>query len=340
MSPRFFNPVATNPATINPQRTTVLLVNLGTPDAPTASSVRRYLAQFLHDYRVVDLTRWLWCIILHFIILPIRSGIVAKKYASVWREDGSPLLALSTKLRNAVQAQCPDYNVQLAMRYGNPSVTSVLREAQKLGMKRLVVLPLYPQYSASTTASSHDAVMKELQTWRVMPELRLINDYHDNSEWLDAIEASIENHWDLHARAEKILFSFHGLPQRFIRDGDPYAAQCEASAKEVAKRLGLDESQWLLTYQSRFGREPWLVPATDKTLEALAKQGCKTVDIICPGFAVDCLETLEEIKVENQEIFHKAGGEKLRYIAALNDSPGHACALAHLIKRHCQGWSH
>ena len=338
MSRRFFNPTSTT-TTTHRQRTTVLLVNLGTPDAPTASAVRRYLAEFLHDYRVVDLTRWLWCAILHFVILPIRSGKVAKKYASVWRDDGSPLLALSKKLRDAVQAQCPDYDVQLAMRYGNPSVTSVLRAAQARGMTRLVVLPLYPQYSASTTASSHDAVMKELQTWRVMPELRLINDYHDNDEWLDAIEASIENHWDLHARAEKILFSFHGLPQRFIRDGDPYAAQCEASAKKLADRLGLNESQWMLTYQSRFGREPWLVPATDKTLEALGKQGIKTIDIICPGFAVDCLETLEEIKVENQEIFHQAGGDKLRYIAALNDSPGHACALAHLIKRHCQGWS-
>jgi protoporphyrin/coproporphyrin ferrochelatase len=335
MPSRFFNPLATDK-----ERTTVLLVNLGTPDAPTRAAVRRYLAEFLHDYRVVDLSRWLWCAILHFVILPIRSGIVAKKYASVWREDGSPLLALSKKLRDSVQAQCADFDVRLAMRYGNPSVSSVLREAQARGMKRLVVLPLYPQYSASTTAASHDAVMKELQSWRVMPELRLINDYHDNSEWLDAIEASIENHWDLRVRAEKILLSFHGLPQRFIRDGDPYAAQCEANAKKLAARLGLNEDQWLLTYQSRFGREPWLEPATDKTLAALGKQGIKTVDIICPGFAVDCLETLEEIKVENQEIFTHAGGEKLHYIAALNDSPGHACALAHLIKRHCQGWGH
>ncbi|MGH8104864.1 MAG: ferrochelatase [Arenimonas sp.] len=335
MASRFLNPVATDK-----QRTTVLLVNLGTPDASTASAVRRYLSEFLHDYRVVDLSRWLWCAILHFVILPIRSGIVAKKYASVWRDDGSPLLVLSKKLRDAIQAQCPDYDVQLAMRYGNPSIPSVLRAAQANGMRRLVVLPLYPQYSASTTASSHDAVMKELQSWRVMPELRLINDYHDNAEWLDAIEASIENHWDLHARAEKILFSFHGLPQRFIRDGDPYAAQCETGAKKIAVRLGLSDDQWQITYQSRFGREPWLEPATDETLEALAKQGIKTVDIICPGFAVDCLETLEEIKIQNQEIFQKAGGENLRYIAALNESPGHACALAHLIKRHCQGWGH
>lgn len=333
MARRFIDPVANDK-----QRTTVLLINLGTPDAPSASAVRRYLAEFLHDYRVVDTTRWLWCVLLHFIILPIRSGIVAKKYASVWRQDGSPLLALSRKLRDRVQALCPDVDVRLAMRYGNPSIASELREAQSQGMRRLLVLPLYPQYSASTTASSHDAVMKELQRWRVMPELRLIGDYHDNDEWIDAMEASIENHWDLHSRAEKIVFSFHGLPQRFIDAGDPYAAQCEASAKKIAARLGLKQDEWMLTYQSRFGREPWLEPATDKTLEALAKQGMKTVDILCPGFAVDCLETLEEIQVENQEKFHRAGGDKLRYIAALNDSPGHACALAHLIKRHCQGW--
>jgi protoporphyrin/coproporphyrin ferrochelatase len=327
-----------SPSDSKKNTTTVLLVNLGTPDHPTPGAVRRYLAEFLHDHRVVDLTRWLWCPILHFIILPLRSGPVAKKYASVWRPDGSPLLAFSEKLRAAVQLQCPDFEVRLAMRYGNPSVSQVLQTAQKEGMRRLLVLPLYPQYSASTTASSHDAVMKELQQWRVMPELRLINDYHADSEWIDAIEASIENHWDLHGRAEKLLLSFHGLPQRFVNQGDPYAAQCRASAEKIVQRLGLKDDQWLLSFQSRFGREAWLEPATDKTLQQLAIQGTKNVDIICPGFAVDCLETLEEIKVENQEIFSHAGGEKLRYIAALNDSPGHASALAHLIKRQCQGW--
>jgi protoporphyrin/coproporphyrin ferrochelatase len=319
--------------------TTVLLLNLGTPDAPTPGAVRRYLTEFLHDHRVVDLTRWLWCPILHFIILPLRCKPVAKKYASVWRSDGSPLLALSEKLRAAVQLQCPGMDVRLAMRYGNPSVKDVLQEAQKNGMRRLIVLPLYPQYSASTTASSHDAVMKTLQTWRLMPELRLIGDYHQETEWLDAIEASIQSHWDLHGRGEKLIFSFHGLPQRFIDQGDPYESQCRVSAEKIAQRLGLEAAQWQLTFQSRFGREKWLEPATDKTLAQLAVQGIKTVDIICPGFAVDCLETLEEINVENQEIFQHAGGEKLRYIAALNESPGHASALAHLIKRHCQGWA-
>jgi protoporphyrin/coproporphyrin ferrochelatase len=333
MHTQFLSPVASEKNT-----TTVLLVNLGTPDQATPRAVRRYLAEFLHDHRVVDLTRWLWCPILHFIILPLRSGPVAKKYASVWREDGSPLMALSEKLRAAIQGQCPELDVRLAMRYGNPSVSSVLQEAQKNGMQRLLVLPLYPQYSASTTASSHDAVMKALQTWRVTPELRQVKDYYQNQEWLDAIEASIENHWDLHGRGEKLVMSFHGLPQRFIKNGDPYAQQCRESAEKIAQRLGLSQEQWLMTYQSRFGREKWLEPATDKTLEQLAKQGCKNIDIVCPGFAVDCLETLEEIKVENQEIFRHAGGQTLNYIAALNDSPGHVSALAHLIKKHCQGW--
>jgi protoporphyrin/coproporphyrin ferrochelatase len=333
MHTHFLSPISSEKNT-----TTVLLLNLGTPDAPTPRAVRRYLAEFLHDHRVVDLTRWLWCPILHFIILPVRGGPVAKKYASVWRTDGSPLLALSEKLRAAVQLQCPGLDVRLAMRYGNPSVKEVLRDAQKNGMQRLVVLPLYPQYSASTTASSHDAVMKELQHWRWMPETRLIGDYHQETEWIDAIEASIQSHWDLHGRGEKLILSFHGLPQRFVDQGDPYEMQCRASAEKIVKRLGLTNEQWQLTFQSRFGREKWLEPATDETLEQLAKQGIKNLDIICPGFAVDCLETLEEIKVENQEIFQHAGGEKLRYIAALNDSPGHASALAHLIKRHCNGW--
>jgi protoporphyrin/coproporphyrin ferrochelatase len=334
MHTQFVSPAASTKST-----TTVLLVNLGTPDQATPRAVRRYLAEFLHDHRVVDLTRWLWCPILHFIILPLRSGPVAKKYASVWREDGSPLMAFSEKLRAAIQGQCPELDVRLAMRYGNPSVASVLQEAQKNGMQRLLVLPLYPQYSASTTASSHDAVMKTLQTWRVTPEMRQVKDYYQNQEWLDAIEASIENHWDLHGRGEKLVMSFHGLPERFIKNGDPYAQQCRESAEKIAQRVGLNQEQWLMTFQSRFGREKWLEPATDKTLEVLAKQGCKNIDIICPGFAVDCLETLEEIKVENQEIFRHAGGDKLNYIAALNDSPGHASALAHLIKKHCQGWA-
>ena len=336
MSPRFRDGSISAP----PPRTALLLVNLGTPDAPTAGAVRRYLAEFLHDYRVVDLTRWLWCPILHGVILPLRSPKVAKKYASIWTSKGSPLLSLSRELAEALQAQLPEFEVRLAMRYGNPAVAEVLRELHDKGMQRLLVLPLYPQYSASTVASVHDAVMAELIGWRRLPELRLINDYHLDEAWLDALASSVENSWDLHGRGEKLLISFHGIPQRFVDAGDPYARQCEAGARALAQRLDLTEGQWRMTFQSRFGREPWLQPYTDKTLEALAREGVKSVDMICPGFAVDCLETLEENAVENAALFRQAGGAELRYIPALNATPGHVAALATLARRHAQGWPH
>ena len=217
MNARFRDGVSVAP----PPRTGLLLVNLGTPDAPTAGAVRRYLRQFLHDYRVVSLSRWLWCPLLHGVILPLRAGKVARKYARIWTAKGSPLLAFSRELAEGLQAQLPEFEVCLAMRYGNPAVAQVLRELQARGLQRLLVLPLYPQYSASTVASAHDAVLAEVSRWRLLPELRLINDYHLDETWLDALAASVENHWDLHGRGELLLVSFHGLPQRFIRAGDP-----------------------------------------------------------------------------------------------------------------------
>ncbi|MEO7251319.1 MAG: ferrochelatase [Arenimonas sp.] len=336
MNPRFRDGVSVAP----PTRTALLLVNLGTPEAPTAGAVRRYLREFLHDYRVVELSRWLWCPLLHGVILPLRAGKVARKYARIWTAKGSPLLAFSRDLAQGLQAQLPEFEVCLAMRYGNPAVAPVLRELQARGLQRLLVLPLYPQYSASTVASAHDAVLAEVSRWRLLPELRLINDYHLDETWLDALAASVENHWDLHGRGERLLVSFHGLPQRFISAGDPYAGQCEAGAQALARRLRLDAEQWQLTYQSRFGREPWLQPATDATLTGLARQGVKTVDMICPGFAVDCLETLEENAIDNAALFVRAGGVQLRYIPALNATPGHVAALASLARRHAQGWPH
>jgi ferrochelatase len=327
-----------SPKATGPGRTAVLVVNLGTPDAATPAAVRRYLAQFLHDYRVVELTRWLWCPILHGIILPLRARRVARNYASVWMAEGSPLLVLTRRLAQALQHALPDVPVRMAMRYGNPSIASVLRTLEAEGMTRLLVLPLYPQYSASTSATVLDAVNEEISSWRRVPELRFIADYHDDSGWLDAMEARIRSHWDLKGRPDKLMFSFHGLPQRFERAGDPYPRQCEAGAAALAARLELAADEWLMTYQSRFGREAWLQPYTDKTLEALGKQGVKTIDVVCPGFAVDCLETLEEIAVENNEVFRHAGGGELRYISALNDEPGHVAALAGLTHRHLQGW--
>lgn len=328
------------PATAGPGRTALLLVNLGTPDAPTASAVRRYLAQFLHDHRVVELTRWIWCPLLHFIILPIRSPKVARNYASIWMEGGSPLLVHTRNLARQMQHALPDVAVRVAMRYGNPAIPDVLRQLQAEGMTRVLVLPLYPQYSASTSGSVLDAVSAELATWRRTPDLRFIADYHVDPAWLDALEARVRAHWDLHGRADQLLMSFHGLPKRYETAGDPYPRQCEAGARALAARLGLGEGEWRLTYQSRFGREEWLQPYTDKTLEQMARDGVKTVDVICPGFAADCLETLEEIAVQNDEVFRHAGGEALRYISALNDEPGHVAALAALARRHLQGWPH
>lgn len=313
-------------------RTAVLLVNLGTPDAPTPAAVRRYLAEFLHDWRVVDLSRWLWCPALHGVILPWRARKVARTYAAIWGEDGSPLLALSRKLADGLQAALPEVTVRLAMRYGNPSLPMVLRELHDAGLGRLIVLPLYPQYSATTSASVFDAVAKELAGWRCVPVLDFVADYHRDAGWVAAVAASIRAHRAAHGSGEKLLFSFHGIPQRYADAGDPYPAQCLASAKAIAAALGLRDDQWRLAYQSRFGREPWLQPYTDHTLEALARDGVKRVDVVCPGFAVDCIETLEEIAVENADIFRRAGGETLGYIPCLNDEPAHVDALAALLK--------
>lgn len=319
-------------------RVAVLLVNLGTPDAPTPAAVRRYLREFLLDRRVVELPRWLWWPLLHFGILPVRSGRVARNYAKVWMPEGSPLLVHTRRLGRALQHALPDARVAVAMRYGNPALGDVLRSLEAEGVTRLLVLPLYPQYSASTTASVFDAVSAELQHWRRVPELRFVADYHDDIGWLDALEARIRAHWDLHGRAAHLLMSFHGLPERFERAGDPYPRQCEAGAAELARRLELAPGDWSLTYQSRFGRERWLEPATDRRLLELAHKGIDSVDVICPGFAVDCLETLEEIAIQNAALYHAAGGAELRYVSALNEEPGHVAALAEIARRHLHGW--
>jgi ferrochelatase len=300
--------------------------------------VRRYLAQFLHDWRVVELTRWLWCPILHFIILPIRSGKVARKYAGIWTPKGSPLLALSQDLAAEVQRQLPTFDVKLGMRYGEPSLAGELRAAHDAGATRVMVLPLYPQYAASTVASVHDAVFDELKRWRVVPELRLLRDYHLDAGWLDALADSVRTHWAANGRGERLVMSFHGLPQRHIDAGDPYRAQCEAGARALAQRLGLDDEQWVLSFQSRFGREPWLEPYTDATLRGLAQAGVKRADLVCPGFAVDCLETLEENAIENAAIFREAGGEAVSYIPCLNAAPAHAAALAAIATRAAADW--
>lgn len=315
--------------------TAVLLVNLGTPDAPTPSAVRRYLSEFLHDHRVVPLTRWLWCPLLHFIILPIRGPKVAKKYAEIWMDGGSPLAVHTRDLAAAMQPLLPNARVAWAMRYGNPSMADVVAKLRADGVRRILVLPLYPQYSTTTTASVVDKI-EELddEVHEGALAFSTIEDYHLDPAWVAAVADSIRAHWAQHGRAERLLFSFHGIPQRLVDAGDPYAAQSRASVDAIVAALGIPPDEAMLTFQSRFGREPWLQPYTDKVLESLGAQGVKTLDVVCPGFAVDCLETLEEISIQNAELFRAHGGESLRYIPCLNSSPVHAQALAALAAQH------
>ncbi|MEI2795198.1 ferrochelatase [Pseudoxanthomonas sp. F11] len=309
--------------------TALLIVNLGTPEAPTPRAVRRYLAEFLHDHRVVQLTRWLWCPLLHFIILPLRGPKAAAKYASIWMPEGSPLAVYTRRLAGAVQARLPGWRVQDAMRYGQPSIGARLQAWRAEGVRKVVVLPLYPQYSTTTTESVRDVVTREARGL----DVRFIEDYPVDPGWVAAVVESIRSWRAEHGAGEHLLFSYHGLPQRLARNGDPYPQRCEASTRAIVQALGLRDGEWTLTYQSRFGKERWLEPATDATLQAMAARGVRRVDVVCPGFAVDCLETLEEIAMQNAELFHAAGGEALRYIPCLNDAPAHADALAALARR-------
>ena len=311
----------------------LLLVNLGTPAAPTAEAVAAYLDEFLLDPRVVQIPRVLWKPLLRWVILPRRSPVVAKKYAAIWTAGGSPLAAYTAGLANAVQARLPGWRVAHAMRYGAPAIADVFAAWRAQGVRHVRVLPLYPQYSTTTTASVADAVAAHAGGLQV----ELLQDYHRDRGWADAVAASIRAHWLAQGRGERLLLSFHGIPQRLVDAGDPYATQCEASTRAIADALGIPRGEILLTFQSRFGRERWLQPYTQPTLEALAREGVRRVDVACPGFAVDCLETLEEIAVENAVAFRGAGGESLRYIACLNADAAHAEALSALA-RSDEGW--
>lgn len=315
-------------------RTGVLLVNLGTPESAEPRALRRYLAQFLRDPRVVELPRPVWFPILYGLILPFRAPRSAALYRRIWAARGSPLRFLSEDLAAALAARLAGRaEVVLAMRYGEPSVAAGLRRLRDLGLERLIVLPLYPQYSVTTTASVFDAVTAELGRWRRWPELHLIADYHQDPRWLDAVAGKIRDLRANDATPAHLLFSFHGIPQRGVERGDPYPDQCRASAAAIAARLGLDPSQWSLSFQSRLGRARWLEPYTEQTVRALAGRGVKRLDVVCPGFAVDCLETLEEIAIQNAGFFRQAGGEALRYLPALNADAAHVEALAALIAR-------
>lgn len=317
----------------------VLLLNLGTPDAPTPAAVRRYLAEFLSDPRVVEVPRAIWLPILYGFILPFRPRRVAHAYATIWEDGGSPLLTRSVKLAQALRPVLGTaVQVELAMRYGQPSVASALARFEQAGVRRLLVLPLYPQYSGSTTASAMDGVFAQLMKQRCMPELRSVHDYHEDPGYIAALAASVHQHWDRQGRADRLLLSFHGVPQRYVDAGDPYQSQCLRTADRLRQALSLGDGELTVAFQSRFGREPWLQPYTDEMLMQWGREGVGTVDTLCPGFSADCLETLEEIAIRNREDFIAAGGKDLCYIPALNDSPEHVAALGDILRTALQGW--
>lgn len=313
----------------------VLLVNLGTPDEPTAPALRRYLKEFLSDPRVVEIPRLVWLTILHGIILRTRPKKSAALYKSVWTSEGSPLLVISKQQQVAIQQQLGDsYSVKLGMRYGNPSITNALRELQNEGVRKIIVLPLYPQYAGPTTGSTFDAVANELKNWRWVPELHFINNYCDQPLYIDALANSISEHIEKNGLPEKIVFSYHGMPKRFLTAGDPYFCFCQKTTRLVQEKLQLDKNICISSFQSRFGRAEWLKPYTNETLENLPKEGVKNIAIVSPAFSADCLETLEELMVENRHVFLNAGGEKYAYISALNTRPDHIYALSDLVKQH------
>ncbi|MFN3785353.1 MAG: ferrochelatase [Thiothrix sp.] len=324
--------------------TGVLLVNLGTPDAADKPSLRRYLKEFLSDPRVVEIPRLVWYPILHGIILNTRPAKSAAKYQSVWTADGSPLMAISLQQQKALQREMEirfkgPVKIELAMRYGNPSIPAGLRKLKEAGARRILVLPLYPQYCAATNATTFDKVFDELKRWRWMPELRLINHYHDHPAYIEALADSVLQHWQNHPRGQLLVMSFHGIPKRNLLLGDPYHCECHKTARLLAEALNLCPEEYRVTFQSRFGKAEWLQPYTDKTMQTLPQEGIKHVDVLCPGFATDCLETLEEIQEENREYFIHAGGEQYHYIPALNANPKHIQALADIIQQHTQGWA-
>ncbi|MES2943829.1 MAG: ferrochelatase [Pseudomonadota bacterium] len=322
--------------------TAVLLCNLGTPDAPTAPALRPYLAEFLSDHRVVEIPKIIWWLILHGIILRIRPAKSAAKYASIWMKEGSPLKVWTEKqalmLRGYLAVRGHPVEVRYAMRYGNPSIASQLDKLKADGAKRVLILPAYPQYSATTTASVFDAVYSWAAKVRHLPEFRFVNHYHDTPGYINALVDRVRMHWQKNGRAEQLLMSFHGVPERTLQLGDPYHCECHKTARLLATQLGLKPSQYKVTFQSRFGKAKWLEPYTEPTLIKMAQDGVKSVDVICPGFTGDCLETLEEINMEARHAYLQAGGKTFNYIECLNDSPIWLAALADFSIQHLAGW--
>lgn len=311
-------------------KTGILLANLGTPDAPTPAAVNRYLRQFLSDKRVVDTPRLLWWPLLRGVILPLRSPRVARLYQSVWMEEGSPLMVYSRRQQQALAKRLPETPVALGMSYGSPSLESAVDELLAQNVDHIVVLPLYPQYSCSTVAAVWDELAHILKPKRYIPGLSFIRDYADDSDFIHALAESVRDSFAEHGEPDVLLLSYHGIPQRFADEGDDYPQRCRDTTKELVSALGISHDKVMMTFQSRFGREPWLTPYTDQTLKMLGEKGVKHIQVMCPGFSADCLETLEEIAVQNKEVFLEAGGEKYEYIPALNDQPLHIEMMVNL----------
>ena len=322
-------------------KTAIVYCNLGTPDAPTAAALRRYLAEFLSDARVVEIPRLLWLAILHGIILRVRPAKSAHKYASIWTSEGSPLKVWTQRQAQALQAKFDAAQVQVrfAMRYGSDAIPDVLNELKSQGVTRVLVLPAYPQYSATTTASVFDAVYTWGLRTRQLPELRFVNHYHDHPGYIQALAAKIQAHWAEHSRAEQLVMSFHGVPARTLQLGDPYHCECHKTARLLAEALQLPKEAYKVCFQSRFGKAKWLEPYTEPTVRQLAKDGTKSVDIVCPGFVGDCLETLEEIAMEVKAAFLEDGGSQFHYIECLNDSPAWIDGLHAIALQHMGGWN-
>jgi protoporphyrin/coproporphyrin ferrochelatase len=324
-------------------RVGVLLVNLGTPDATSYFAVQRYLREFLGDRRVINTSRWIWLPLLYGVILPFRPLRTVGKYRKIWMKEGSPLAVyskrLAAKVDGVLQARLgPDIRVALGMTYGNPSIASAIRELADQGVRRLLVLPLYPQYCSSTTGSVFDLATEALRRWRWIPETRFVNDYHDDSSYIEALARSIRKHWEAMGERSHVLFSYHGIPAKYVEEGDPYQAQAEATTRLVVAQLGLSADDYSHGYQSRFGSVIWLQPYTEDTLKSLAKRGLRKLTVVSPSFAVDCLETLEEVAMEYHDKFLALGGERLTLVPALNDHDDHAETLATLIQENVGGW--
>ncbi len=320
-------------------KTGVLLTNLGTPDAPTSKALRVYLKEFLSDPRVVEIPSFIWWLILHFFILPLRPAKSAKLYASIWQKDGSPLWVISQKQGNKLQQQLDktygegEVPVAIGMRYGNPSIASAINQLTEQNVRNLIVLPLYPQYSGATGGSTFDAVAHHLQNLRWVPEVKVINGYHQHPQYLRALRFSVERHFETHGVPDKLVLSYHGTPQRYLEQGDPYSCFCQQTTRLLSEQLDYPADKIITTFQSRFGKATWLQPYTDVTLASLPNEGTKHVAVICPGFSADCLETLEEIEGENREVFIEAGGKEFHYIPCLNDSDEHIQMMSELIEQ-------